>query len=243
MISEHMNERQGWAFLGEVEATRSLLGYGVETVRREPGADVKLHPILALLASGAERLYKLTLGVCAIDARGRWLSQGELQDGYRHDIVKLHRDVFGELDIRTAGSTTYVRSKVDAVRDDRLLEKLTVLFDTYAREGRYFDADILAGREPALNLHTLWSEVEVATRTAPTVARARENLDAVPLAKHHERNRALDAAVAAERNEIASSVERMWTAVAVAGENGALGDLGRKLGALIHLGRTESPSR
>ena len=201
-----------------------------------------LHPILALLAPGAERLYKLTLGVCAIDARGRWLTESELKDGYRHDIVKLHRDVLSELDARTVDSTSYVRSKVNAVRDDHLLTKLTGLLDTYAREGRYFDSDILAGREPALDLHTLWSEVEVATRTAPAVARARESLDAVPFAKHVEHNRALDDAIAAERNEIASSVERMWTAVAVAGENGALGDLGRKLGALINLRPTESQS-
>ena len=232
MLSEHLRNKANWSLLEEVSATRNLLTHGVKTIREAPGVDMAFHPILALLAPGVERLHKLTLGVCALEARGGWLTYKELKN-YRHGIVGLHEDVLGQMELRTSNSTSFVKEKVLQVQNDMVLPPLVKLLDKYATDGRYFDVDVLAGKDPAIEPRRMWGEVELSARQAPTVKRALKALNEVPLSESSLRNRAVDVAVTAELAEVAASVERLWACIAVVGENGAYGVLGRKFGAMI----------
>lgn len=212
---------------------RSLLAHGVDTLRNAESIDAMFHPVLALLSPGLERLHKMTLGVCAIDDRGGWLTNEALRK-YGHGIALLHEDALSQLESRTSTAAEALQQKVASVRADPVLPLLVDLLDLYAREGRYFDVDVLAGRSQAVEPRGLWDKIEIAARSAPAVKLALADLNAVPLDKYDARNRAVDTAISAELEAIASSVERLWTAVAAAGETGALGALGRKYGAIIH---------
>lgn len=60
-------------------STRNLLAYGIRVIRTGAFIDTTRDPILTMLSIGVEKLYKLTLGLIALDCDHKWPTKTEMQ--------------------------------------------------------------------------------------------------------------------------------------------------------------------
>lgn len=96
-----LDRQQGFALLAEMTSTRNLLAYGIRVVRTGAFIDTTRDPILTMLSIGVEKLYKLALGLIALDRDHRWPTKSEMQK-QGHKLVPMHAAVMTELQLRTA---------------------------------------------------------------------------------------------------------------------------------------------
>jgi hypothetical protein len=216
-----LDRDQSVAFVYEVNATRNTLSYATRIVATDALTDNTRDPIMSLMAAGLERLYKLTLGVIAIDRDGSWSDSKR----FGHQIEKMHPEILDELERRSSASS-YLRDLIRVVRDDRVLLAVIKCADTYGREGRYFYLDSLAGKQPrASSPHQAWRTVEATVLQhidlAEPSARAAEG------PADTERWRTLTTVRGAVINR---SVINVWEVIAMCCVQGAVGELGRIFG-------------
>lgn len=166
---------------------------------------------MSLMAAGLERLYKLTLGVMAVDRDGSW-SDGK---SFGHQISKMHPEVLAEIERRSAAKP-YLQELLCEVRDDRVLPAVIRCADSYGREGRYFYLDTLAGSPTrVVSPHDSWRMVEAAVLEQHQLAETRTRAAQDPA--NNERWRSLTAARGVVINR---SVTNMWNLIAHCGVHG-----------------------
>jgi hypothetical protein len=209
------------AFVYEVNATRNTLSYATRIVASDALTDNTRDPIMSLMAAGLERLYKLTLGVIAIDRDGSWSDSKR----FGHQIEKMHPEVLDELEQRCSANP-YHRDLMRAVRDDQVLLAVIKCADAYGREGRYFYLDSLAGKEPrASSPHQAWRTVEATV--LQHIDLAEPSSQAAESPADTGRWRALTTTRGAVINR---SVINVWELIATCGVQGGFGELGRVFG-------------
>src|SRR5215203_5637213 len=82
-----------WAALSkELDAAASLLAHGVRILQIDGYSVLDAPAVLACLATGAEKLLKLTIGIVAIEESGTWPNKKTMAERYRHAILDLDRD-------------------------------------------------------------------------------------------------------------------------------------------------------
>lgn len=62
-----LDRQQGFALISEMTSTRNLLAYGIRVIRTGAFIETTRDPILTMLSIGVEKLYKLTLGLIALE--------------------------------------------------------------------------------------------------------------------------------------------------------------------------------
>lgn len=67
-----LDRERGLALIAEMTSARNLLAYGLRVIRADTLTENDRDPILTMLAIGVEKLYKLTLGLAALDREGSW---------------------------------------------------------------------------------------------------------------------------------------------------------------------------
>lgn len=112
-----LDRQRGFALIAETTSTRNLLAYGIRVIRTGAFIDTTRDPILTMLSIGVEKLYKLTLGLVALDRDHRWPTKLEMQK-QGHKLVPMHAAVMNELRVRTADKSQYVRGLVAEVDND-----------------------------------------------------------------------------------------------------------------------------
>jgi hypothetical protein len=183
-----------------------------------------------MLSIGVEKLYKVALGLIALEDDGVWISKGDARLRYGHKVVTLHEDVWNALDSRTATSSDYVRGLVTAVHADPVVPPLVAALDRYGREGRFYYIDALGGEaQSGESPESYWDAVEEAARLDPRVQYAFTAAMADTSDNDRWNRFYLD-----QRERIACAVEGVWVAVADCGRNGALGTAGRNVGHEVH---------
>lgn len=228
MAIEHLDHRQARALIEEMTSTRNLLAYGVRAVRTGAFIDTTRDPILTLLSIGVEKLYKLTLGLIALDRDHQWRSRAEMKK-HSHDLLAMHASVIGELQTRTATQTVYVRELLAEVEADDVLEAIIAALSVYGSAGRFYNLDELGGHSQPIDPRNAWDEVDEAARNNPHVnalfqQAVRDPGDA----------KAWKQFTLVTQEHIASSIEGLWTAIAVFGRNRTLGETGRTFGIEVH---------
>ena len=228
-----LDRQQGFAFISEMTSTRNLLAYGVRAIRTGAFSETTRDPILTMLSIGVEKLYKLTIGLVALDTDGAWPSQIE---GKRsgHSLGDMHAAIMDELRVRTADKSEYVRGLFAEVEADPVIVPLIVALDMYGRMGRFYYLDLL-GDQPQVweSPDTFWQRIESAAIADPVLAAMyTEAMEQV------SNNDLWDASHRALNELIAASLERLWVMVAVVGRNHALGETGGTFGFEIHPGAT-----
>lgn len=217
------------AFFHEVNASRQLLAFGLKAVRSDALTANTRDPIMTMLSSGLEKLYKLTLGLAALDRDGRWASKGEMKT-IGHKIGEMHPVVIDALTERTKGKSPYARQLLDAVAGDSVMPVIIECLDSYGREGRYFYLDLLAGkRQRRTSPHETWRAIETEVLADPEVKRVGAQAGQDYADNGHWRT--LHDAVG---ERIATSVTDVWTVIAVCGRHRALGDAGVVFGLEVH---------
>lgn len=152
----------------EIDAARSLLYHGLTILVSYTYASRDADALFVCLASGAEKLLKLSAGMESLETAGTWPSKTMMM-GWGHDIVELDRYVRG-LIIQHAGRSTapgLIAELLAAVNSDPYIDPLLHTLGTYAKRGRFYNLDHLADatqtEEPP---GELWEQLhhEVTTR-------------------------------------------------------------------------------
>ncbi|GAA3703380.1 hypothetical protein GCM10022399_19930 [Terrabacter ginsenosidimutans] len=189
------------ALIREAETTTTLLVEGVSMIVRPDWRLSSGAAAWTCLASGAERLLKLTIGLSA-EADGLPWPADEIRHTYAHRLLLLRPDVDRALGERLgrAPAAAYIASLVELVAGDPYLP---TIFEALAQwsdsTGRYRDFEMLAGHEVQRNgPAATWEAAERLTWTArPDVLEG--------LAMPDNRS-----ALVTMRSELAGSVLRWW---------------------------------
>lgn len=118
---------------------------------------------MVCLASGAEKLLKLTYGLTIADDMGSWPSQTVMQNLYRHQISALDRECRARIAdrIALAAAPDYIRTLLDRSASDPLLQPTLDALTRYAAQGRFHNLDVLADSPPsAASPQQLWEDME-----------------------------------------------------------------------------------
>lgn len=221
-----LTQDQTWAFIAEMTSARNLLGYGEKMVRATRYSDATLDPVLTVLSIGTEKLYKLVIGLMAIDGNGSWPTKSEMRDR-AHGVEHMHHEVFDSLRVRVSTSSDYVRGLVAIVDNDAVVPPLIACLDMYGRQGRFHYLDTLAEDPPKwAGPESYWRDIEKAAQNEPEVASL--------FPSHTNDQAAWDAYLLALRGRIADSARGIWLTVTACGRNGVLGELGRTFGFEAH---------
>ena len=108
--------------MAEVDSTRNLLAYGLRALRTDALIDNIRDTILSVLSIGLEKLYKLALGLAALDGDGRWPSV-KVMRGHGHGVKDMHEKVWRELR-EHAGVNSYLHGLLDAARSEEHTSEL-----------------------------------------------------------------------------------------------------------------------
>ncbi|GAA1868718.1 hypothetical protein [Myceligenerans crystallogenes] len=223
-----LDRQQGFALLAEMTSTRNLLAYGIRVVRTGAFIDTTRDPILTMLSIGVEKLYKLTLGLIALDCDHRWPTKSEMQK-QGHKLVSMHVAVMNELRVRTANKSQYVRELLAEVDNDPVVAPIIEALDMYGRMGRFYYLDELGDAPQPVSPGDAWQNIEQAALADPAVATLYEQA-----VKDVGDNEAWEKFIRALHGRIATAVERIWVAIAVCGRNHALGETGETFGFEVH---------
>ena len=228
MAIVHLDRQQGFALLAEMTSTRNLLAYGIRVIRTGAFIDTTRDPIFTMLSIGVEKLYKLTLGIIALDRDHRWPVKTEMQK-QGHKLVPMHTTVMNELRARTVDKSEYVRGLLADVDNDPVVLPIIEALDMYGRMGRFYYWDELGAAPQSVSPDEGWQNIEHAALADPAVAtlyqRATRNVGD---------NEAWDEFIRALHERIAAAVEGLWLAVAACGRNHALGETGGTFGFEVH---------
>ncbi|SDU62839.1 hypothetical protein [Jiangella alkaliphila] len=226
-----LDRERGFALIAEMNSTRNLLAYGLRVLRTAAFVETTRDPILTMLSIGVEKLYKLTLGIVALDRDQAWPSAQETM-AWGHKLDEMHEAVMAELRVRTADTSEHVRARFAGVEADPVVEPVIEALDMYGRRGRFFFLDLL-GEKPQswVGPDAAWQKIESAALADPAVA----TLYSATTTNVGDNDIWADF-VAGLNERIALAVEQLWTMVAVCGRNHALGETGVVFGFEVHPG-------
>ncbi|AMY26180.1 hypothetical protein [Rhodococcoides fascians] len=229
MTIQGLNQAQALAFFEETTSARNLIAYALKVLRtRELGDEVR-DPIFTMLSVGVEKMYKLTLGVSALNSTGAWPS-AKATKAWGHQISSMHDAIVSDLLNRCAGNGPYVHGLVKEVTSDQLVRPVIDALDSYGRRGRFYHLDELgASTQSGASPRQAWRAIEGAAMKDGVVSeltrKAMENRDDSDLwARHHS----------AIHQRVALAVDHMQLMIAGSGRSGLLGDAGRALGLEVH---------
>ncbi|MDO8122551.1 hypothetical protein Q6346_14665 [Isoptericola sp. b490] len=210
-----------------MSGTAHLLAYGLRALRRSLYFDNACDPVLAMLSIGVEKLVKISLGLIHLDDHGQWPSRDTFRNDYGHDIQGTEQELRAQLHAR-AGWATWrqhfdpLLTHVDA---DSLWPLIVAALDRYAKQGRYYYLDAVAGaKQPDESPAHYWERVDAAAvDTSATLSQLRE-------AAGRPDPRAQDALNQGLNNATADSIGQWWRMNAMAGKQRVLGEASKTIG-------------
>ena len=138
--------------LYEIESAASLLAGGVTLLWRASAGPHEPSAILATLATGSEKLLKLSIGLLAVTETGGWPGLGDMQRR-GHGILAMHVETLNDLrrrlrDPMTSGTAALALTTLrQEVIDNPVLTLTLRCLSAYATEGRFHNLDRLAGAD------------------------------------------------------------------------------------------------
>jgi hypothetical protein len=224
MAFPNLDQKQTLALIEEMTSTRNLLAYGVRVVRTGAFVSTTRDPILTMLSIGVEKLYKLTLGLIALDVDQRWPS-AKVMKANGHKLGDMHQKVIEELRERTRSKSQYVRGLFAEVESDPVVIPVIEALDMYGRRGRFYYLDQLGESPQAVSPDDAWQKIELAALADPDVAAFYSRVNA-----HIGNKEMWNECKLALNERIAVAVERIWIMIARSGINHALGETGTTFG-------------
>lgn len=189
------------ALIREATTTSALLAAGVEMLLRPSWSLASAGPSWTCLASGAERLLKLAVGLTAEANKQPWPT-AEIRNVYGHRLGDLRPSVDQTLQARLIHATSepYVRALAELVTADPLLADIFQCLSEWSEaSGRYRDLDLIGGAEIIQDPPSAaWERAE------RKVWEQRPELLGALTGPDHR------AAVETIRTELASSMVRWW---------------------------------
>lgn len=155
------NELQRWIVVSdELTATAQLLSHGAALIGEFVFIHRDTHALTAVLATGVEKLLKLTYGFTVTAQQGSW--PGATIRNYGHRVADLDKECRRLLRSRLeyATSSKYVTQLLDDVDNDSLIEPMLNLLQRYATTGRFYNLDHLGDApQPEPSPQTHWESL------------------------------------------------------------------------------------
>jgi hypothetical protein len=149
------------ALSDEVDAASSLLQHGFRILQDYKFATRDADPLFVCLASGSEKLLKLTLGLHGMADTGNWPGANMMQS-FGHRITALDDQVRPLIRNRCAQSTApgYIQQLLDQVGRDPYINQILATLERYAVHGRFYNLDYLGDKpQPEASPAELWEEL------------------------------------------------------------------------------------
>jgi hypothetical protein len=168
--------------------------------------------VMSLLALGAEKMLKLTIGLAHRDRGDPWPSTDDMRR-IGHRVRKADRIARPLLD-RNAGTAPGVLDGMkSAVHNDRTVDQVLEALDRFGAAGRFHYLDLLAeDPQPGDSPQTLWTTMTTAIALGNPALLA----DINSKERVHEGRRQLN-------EEVATTLTRWWELYVAAWRTGAIG--------------------
>lgn len=224
-----LDDKQSWAYIAEINSTRQLLAFGLETNRRTRLAPTTREPVLTMLSIGVEKLYKLTLGTIGVHRSGAWPPFKETKKR-GHKVEEMHSQVMADLRTDVPAGKRFLRDLIEDIESDKVLPLLVSTLDSYGQGGRFHYLDKLGSQTKFDDPELAWRRIDAAAQKEPEVSKTR----AAAFADHLDSRRWDDYSAAAQ-GRISDSIDRVWDLISLTGESGVYGKLGKYFGTEIRL--------
>jgi hypothetical protein len=214
------DHRRQAAISNEIDAVTSLVRHGLRALEEYRFAAHDAERVFALLAGGAEKLLKLSIGFHGRATRGRWESTRRR----KHEIVRLDertREIIRE-GVSSGDVVPHVGRLLDAVDQDANIDQILRTLQRYAMSGRYYNLDDLGDTpQPEDSPAQMWEELH------------QELFVAHPSLSHEDSPEGWEAERRALNEAIAGSLRRWYEMIEQAWRCGAFGtDAARWAGQL-----------
>jgi hypothetical protein len=147
----------------ELTAIAQLLDHSDDLLGQIRSIDRDAHVLTPVLATGVEKLLKLTYGLLAAHESGSWPTSTEFRTRFGHKVHNL--DVTCRQQLRGREGQAAARGVVSQAREaleaDPWLSDLLGLLQSYADRGRFYNIDVLGDDTKAtVSTTTLWNLME-----------------------------------------------------------------------------------
>lgn len=165
----NVREMAKWlALTFELDAATSLLSCGTSLMQDYGFASRDAEPVLVLLATGAEKLLKMTYGVTISASDGSWPSIAVMRE-YGHNVARLDADCRQPLRDRAhlATASGYFSDLLDEINLDPFIGPLLDTLTVYGDRGRFHNLDHLAEMpQPGPSPLQMWLRLDIAVVSA-----------------------------------------------------------------------------
>jgi hypothetical protein len=222
--SEHA-EAPRWLAGGEdLRGSIRLLDAGVAEIHRLGGANDFYELPLLVIATGLERLVKLTLAVALLERDGKTPPSREMRKKYGHRLAPLMHDLVAVVSAQPDyARRPAVRDDIAFLREDQRLSFILDLLGGFGQNGRFHRLDTLLGESTRAeeDPYWQWDELEM------TIARDDPGwLELIAGPRYEDLRARVGATIAALIDRCVRALCRMWTL-------GALGDAGRRFSGFL----------
>jgi hypothetical protein len=202
------------ALIRECNTAATLFSRGLDTVRTMRHDYTDAVVAMSLLALGAEKMLKLTIGLSERDQGRNWPSKKHMRDNIGHEVLKADQTARPLLDTHAGTVPGFLDDMKTQVAGDPALPAVLDALDKFGDAGRFHYLDVLTGATLTdESPQTLWGEM-----TTAIAVRDPAMLADISSTDNYERGRRrLD-------EEITGSLTRWWELYVAAWRTGALGD-------------------
>lgn len=153
------------ALLQETESGAKLMRHSLQILRGLPDARWEVGALFACMATGMEKITKLTLGLATVEDHQQWPDKATMKKSYGHKVVDLDRRcrVYMQTHIDRAVARPYMRRLLAEVEQDQRVNLILATMARYATDGRFYNLDLLGdAQQPEPAPQEIWAGVEQA---------------------------------------------------------------------------------
>ncbi|GAB3832548.1 hypothetical protein ACFPIJ_36350 [Dactylosporangium cerinum] len=213
------------ALIRESNDAAALFSRGLDALRAIRHDYTDAVAVMSLLALGAEKMLKLTIGLASRDQGAAWPSKDHMRRNIGHRVLKADQVARPLLDTHSGTAPGMLADLKQQVNHDPVVPQALRALDRFGDAGRFYFLDTLASANQLQDApQTLWAEM--------TAAIAEGNSDlladlASPDRYSHGRRQLNDT--------VTSALTRWWHLYATAWRTGAIGDEAKQYASELDL--------
>jgi hypothetical protein len=159
-MTTQQNIARAAAMIRECNDAASLFSGGLEAARtiRTDYADAVV--VMSLLALGAEKMLKLTIGFAALDQGDQWPRKKYMRDEIGHQVEVADQKARPLLDLHPGTVRGWLAGQKMVVAQDPVVPAVIEALNLFGDAGRFYFLDVLAeAPQPGDSPQALWTDL------------------------------------------------------------------------------------
>jgi hypothetical protein len=204
----------GLALIRECNDAASLFSRGLSATHTIRTDYTDAVVVMSLLALGAEKMLKLTIGLAQRDQGEGWPPSDYMRHDIGHRVLKADQIARPLLNSHAGTAPGLLDDMKSHISHDRVLSNVLNALERFGAAGRFYYLDILADNPPKQEApHALWTDLTAAIAVEEPALLA--DIDSADNADRRRRR---------VNETIANALNRWWELYAAAWRTGAIGD-------------------